>query len=47
MYNQVSGQQRKRPKVIDTRPVEIDIDEDEDEDGAERKINFRIEFSFI
>ncbi|CAF2741509.1 unnamed protein product, partial [Rotaria sp. Silwood2] len=33
-YNQVSEQQRKRPKLVDTRPVEID--DDEEEDGAEQ-----------
>lgn len=37
-------QQRKRPKIVDTRPVEIVDDDDEDEDGAERKILF---FFFI
>ncbi len=34
-YDQLSEHQRKRPKLVDTRPVEID--DDEDEDGAERK----------
>ncbi|CAF0752338.1 unnamed protein product [Rotaria sordida] len=33
-YNQVSEQQRKRPKLVDSRPVEID--DDEEEDGAEQ-----------
>ncbi len=36
--NQIPEQQRKRPKIVDTRPVEID--DDDDEDGAERKILF-------
>jgi len=36
-YDRVFEQQRKRAKIVDTRPVEID-DDDEDEDGAERKI---------
>ncbi|CAF1084216.1 unnamed protein product [Rotaria sp. Silwood1] len=32
-YNQISEQKQKRPKLVDTRPVEID--DDEEEDGAE------------
>ncbi|CAF3318433.1 unnamed protein product [Rotaria socialis] len=32
-YNQISEHHRKRPKLIDTRPVEID---DDDDDGAEQ-----------
>jgi hypothetical protein len=42
-YDQVSVHQRKRAKIVDTRPVEID-DDDEDEDGAERKIIFYLIF---
>ena len=46
VYNRESEQQqRKRAKVIDTRPVEIDIDEDED--GAERKRTFILNFNRV
>jgi hypothetical protein len=34
--NQIPEHHRKRVKLMDTRPVEID--DDEDEDGAERKV---------
>ncbi|CAF1068715.1 unnamed protein product [Rotaria magnacalcarata] len=33
-YNRISEQHRKRPKLVDTRPVEID--DDNDDDGAEQ-----------
>lgn len=45
-YNPISEQQRKRQKLVDIRPVELDVDEDED--GAERKImNFRIFYDLL
>jgi hypothetical protein len=43
VYDQVFEQQRKRVKLVDTQPVEID-DDDEDDDGAERKKNFDSNF---
>lgn len=37
-YDHAIVQQRKRTKLIDTRPVQID--DDEEDDGAERKRSF-------